>query len=102
CETGDARYERLGLVDGKAACLLEGSLAGSLAREMARVVMRRNIAVSPGAPLVIVDPVDDAVEVFFSRPQYAVEARSKLSGLDLLAVSLAHRVEEIGKDDAPL
>src|SRR5208337_4783608 len=33
--------------------------------------------------------------------QYAVEARSELGGLDLLAVSLAHRVEEVGKDDAP-
>ena len=86
----------------QAHLLLQGALAGGLARKVFGVVPGRNLVVGCGVILLHVNAVEDARQVVVARAQQAVQVFAVVGGLDFLRVGGADGGDFVRVDDAGL
>ena len=82
--------------------LHQGGLVGGLALEVVRAEVGGQQLVGLRAPLPVIHPVQDAVQVGGAVAQHPLQAVAELRGLDLLAVAGADGGDGVGVDDAAL
>ncbi len=95
----DKRHQRHAGRDRQVQLLLECRLAGRFARgdRLGRVADRQ-VLVGGRIPLAVVDAVDDAREHVAAVLQHPFQPAAERSGLNLVGVAGADRVEPVGKD----
>src|SRR5438445_8220084 len=63
--------------------------------------MVRNVGIAMRIEDLVVDPVDDTMQLVGVCANELVQALAELGCLDLRRIPLAHRVDDVGKVDAP-
>ena len=101
-KAGDDAHQRHGRVNRQAELLLQLRLAGLLAAEVIRIVVRVNLRVLRRIVIVHVDAVEDAHELIFARAQEAVQTLAVERGLDFVRVARGNGGQLVRVDKAGL
>ena len=87
---------------GRPNSFCRSALQAFLPESRCEIVFGLDQRVLGGGPIVVIDPVENAVEVVVAVPENAFKTRAELRRLDFLHVFAADRGHRIREDDSSL